>query len=144
MGYGFPAAIGAKVGRTKDIVIDIAGDGSIQMNIQELATAVFYNIPVIVAILNNSRLGMVRQWQTMFYDERYSSTIITGPDFVQLAEAYGALGLRVTKAGEVQPALEKALAANKPVLIDFVVDPEADVMPMVPPGGAINKMMGVD
>jgi acetolactate synthase-1/2/3 large subunit len=144
MGYGFPAAIGAKVGRPQDIVIDIAGDGSIQMNIQELATAVFYNIPVIVAILNNSRLGMVRQWQTMFYDERYSSTIITGPDFVKLAEAYGALGLRVTKAGEVQPALEKALAANKPVLIDFVVDPEADVMPMVPPGGAINKMVGVD
>lgn len=144
MGYGFPAAIGAKVGRPQDIVIDIAGDGSIQMNIQELATAVYYNIPVIVAILNNSRLGMVRQWQTMFYDERYSSTIITGPDFVKLAEAYGAMGIRVTEPGDVKPAMEKALAANKPVLIDFVVDPEADVLPMVPPGGAINKMLGVD
>ena len=144
MGYGLPAAIGAKVGRPQDTVIDIAGDGSIQMNIQELATAVYYNIPVVVAILNNSRLGMVRQWQTLFYNERYSSTIISGPDFVKLAEAYGALGLRVTEAGEVQPALEKAFAANKPVLIDFVVDPEADVLPMVPPGGAINKMMGVD
>lgn len=144
MGYGFPAAIGAKVGRPKDIVIDIAGDGSIQMNIQELATAVYYNIPVIVAILNNSRLGMVRQWQTMFYDERYSSTTITGPDFVKLAEAYGAVGLRVKRKADVKPAMEKALAAQKPVLIDFVVDPEADVFPMVPPGGAINKMMGVD
>lgn len=144
MGYGFPAAIGAKVGRPKDIVIDIAGDGSIQMNIQELATAVAYNIPVIVAILNNSRLGMVRQWQTIFYDERYSSTIITGPDFVKLAEAYGAMGLRVKRNADVKPALEKALAARKPVLIDFVVDPEANVLPMVPPGGAINKMMGVD
>jgi len=144
MGYGFPAAIGAKVGRPQDTVIDIAGDGSIQMNIQELATAVYYNIPVVVAILNNSRLGMVRQWQTMFYDERYSSTIISGPDFVKLAEAYGAVGLRVTEAGDVKPALEKAIAAQKPVLIDFVVDPEANVLPMVPPGGAINKMMGVD
>lgn len=144
MGYGFPAAIGAKVGRPQDTVIDIAGDGSIQMNIQELATAVYYNIPVIVVILNNSRLGMVRQWQTLFFNERYSSTIISGPDFVKLAEAYGALGLRVTEAGDVRPAMEKALAANKPVLIDFVVDPEADVLPMVPPGGAINKMMGVD
>ncbi len=144
MGYGFPAAIGAKVGRPQDTVIDIAGDGSIQMNIQELATAVYYNIPVIVAILNNNRLGMVRQWQSMFYDERFSSTIITGPDFVKLADAYGAVGLRVTEAGDVGPALEKAIAVQKPVLIDFIVDPDENVLPMVPPGGAINKMMGVE
>lgn len=142
MGYGFPAAIGAKIGRPDSIVIDIAGDGSIQMNIQELATAVHYNIPVIIAILNNNFLGMVRQWQEIFYDRRYSFTEITGPDFVKLAEAYGAMGIRVTEPGDVRPALKKAIEANRPVLIDFVVEPEENVFPMVPPGGAIHKMLG--
>lgn len=142
MGYGLPAAIGAKIGCPDSVVIDIAGDGSIQMNIQELATAVHYNIPVIVAILNNSYLGMVRQWQEIFYDRRYSFTEITGPDFVKLAEAYGAMGIRVTDAKEVKPALKKAIAANRPVLIDFVVEREENVFPMVPPGGAIHKMLG--
>lgn len=142
MGFGLPAAIGAKVGRPDAVVIDIAGDGSIQMNIQELATAVQYNIPVIVAILNNSYLGMVRQWQEIFYDRRYSYTDITSPDFVKLAEAYGALGIRVTDIKDVKPALETAIAANRPVVIDFVVDREENVFPMVPPGGAIHKMLG--
>jgi len=142
MGYGLPAAIGAKVGRPDSVVIDIAGDGSIQMNIQELATAVHYNIPVIVAILNNNYLGMVRQWQEIFYDRRYSYTEITGPDFVKLAAAYGAVGIRVTKPEEVKPALKKAIKARRPVLIDFVVEREENVFPMVPPGGAIHKMLG--
>jgi acetolactate synthase-1/2/3 large subunit len=142
MGYGLPAAIGAKVGCPDSIVIDIAGDGSIQMNIQELATAVHYNIPVIVAILNNNFLGMVRQWQEIFYDRRYSFTEITGPDFVKLAEAYGAMGLRVTKPNEVKPALQNAIKAKRPVVIDFVVEREENVFPMVPPGGAIHKMLG--
>ena len=142
MGYGLPAAIGAKVGCPDRIVIDIAGDGSIQMNIQELATAVHYNIPVIVAILNNNFLGMVRQWQEIFYDRRYSFTDITGPDFVKLAEAYGAVGIRVTESKEVKPALKKAIKANRPVVIDFVVEREENVFPMVPPGGAIHQMLG--
>jgi len=142
MGYGLPAAIGAKVGCPDSIVIDIAGDGSIQMNIQELATAVQYNIPVIVAILNNNYLGMVRQWQEIFYDRRYSYTDITGPDFVKLAEAYGAMGIRVTDAKDVKPAMKQAIAANRPVVIDFVVEREENVFPMVPPGGAIHKMLG--
>jgi acetolactate synthase-1/2/3 large subunit len=142
MGFGFPAAIGAKIGCPDAIVIDIAGDGSFQMNIQELATAVHYNIPVIVVILNNSYLGMVRQWQEIFYDRRYSYTDITGPDFVKVAEAYGAMGIRVTDAKEVKPALKKAIAAKRPVVIDFVVEREENVFPMVPPGGAIHKMLG--
>ena len=142
MGYGLPAAIGAKVGRPDSVVIDIAGDGSIQMNIQEMATAVHYNIPVIIAILNNSYLGMVRQWQEIFYDRRYSYTDITGPDFVKLAEAYGALGIRVTEQKDVRPALQKAIEANRPVIIDFVIEREENVFPMVPPGGAIHKMLG--
>ena len=102
MGYGFPAAIGAQVACPDDIVIDIAGDGSIQMNIQELATAVQYDLPVKVAILNNGFLGMVRQWQQLFYDRRYSQTPMFSPDFVKLAEAYGALGLRAEKPEEVE------------------------------------------
>lgn len=142
MGYGFPAAIGAKVGRPEATVIDIAGDGSIQMNIQELATAVHYNIPVIVAILNNNFLGMVRQWQQLFYDRRYSYTEISGPDFVKLAEAYGAMGIRVTEPEEVKPALEQAIKAGCPVLIDFIVEREENVFPMVPPGGANHNMIG--
>jgi len=139
MGYGLPAAIGAKVGRPDSVVIDIAGDGSIQMNIQEM---VHYNIPVIIAILNNSYLGMVRQWQEIFYERRYSYTDITGPDFVKLAEAYGALGMRVTEHKDVRPALQKAIEANRPVIIDFVIEREENVFPMVPPGGAIHKMLG--
>lgn len=143
MGFGFPAAIGAQVAFPDKIVIDIAGDGSIQMNIQELATAVQYKLPVKVAILNNKFLGMVRQWQEFFYEKRYSHTCISvAPDFVRLAEAYGAVGLRATKPEEVDPVIKEALTVkSKPVLMDFVVDPEEDVYPMVPAGQPLNKML---
>ena len=143
MGYGFPAAIGAKVGNPDKIVIDIAGDGSIQMNIQELATAVTYKIPVVIAILNNNYLGMVRQWQELFYKERYSFTHLKNPDFVEVAKAFGAVGIRVRKEAEVVPALKKALnSKTKPVVIDFVVEEFENVFPMVPAGEAIDRMIG--
>ena len=142
MGYGFPAAIGAKVGCPEVAVFDIAGDGSIQMNIQELATAVLNKINVKVAILNNGYLGMVRQWQELFYGRRYAFTPLGGvPDFVKLAEAYGAVGMRVETPEEVVPALEKALAADAPVLMDFRVAPEENVFPMVPAGAALHQMI---
>lgn len=141
MGYGFPAAIGAQVARPDKTVIDIAGDGSIQMNIQELATVVNYNIPVKIAILNNGFLGMVRQWQEIFYEERYSHTNISQiPDFVKLAEAYGAVGLRATKPEEVKPLIEEALNIPGPVIMDFAVDPDEGVYPMVKPGSPISDM----
>jgi acetolactate synthase-1/2/3 large subunit len=143
MGYGFPAAIGAQVAFPGRTVIDIAGDGSIQMNIQELATAVQYNLPVKVAILNNGFLGMVRQWQELFYERRYSMTRIgdVSPDFVKLAEAYGAVGLRATRPEEVVPVIREALRTPLPVLMDFVVEPEEGVYPMVPAGEAIDQML---
>lgn len=142
MGYGFPAAIGAQVAFPKETVIDIAGDGSIQMNIQELATAVHYKLPVKIAILNNRCLGMVRQWQELFYDKNYASTPLeNSPDFVKLAEAYGAMGLRATKPSEVVPVIKKALNSKKPVIMDFVVEQEEGVYPMVPAGAAIDEMI---
>ena len=142
MGYGFPAALGAQVAFPGKLVIDIAGDGSFQMNSQELATAVQYQLPVKVAILNNGSLGMVRQWQEFFYGKRYSSSLIqeVSPDFVKLAEAYGAIGMRSVRPEEVVPTLQKALSTSKPVIIDFVVDPEENVYPMVPAGEALNQM----
>ena len=142
MGFGFPAAMGAKVGCPEKIVFDIAGDGSIQMNIQELATCVCNKINVKVAILNNGYLGMVRQWQELFYKKRYSYTTLYNPDFVKLAESYGALGLRVTKKEEVRRAIEKALATDNTVFMDFHIEPEENVYPMVPAGEAINRMIG--
>lgn len=142
MGFGFPAAMGAKVGCPEKQVFDIAGDGSIQMNIQELATCVANKINVKVAIINNCYLGMVRQWQELFYKKRYSHTCLYNPDFVKLAESYGAVGLRVTKKEEVRPAIEKALSINNTVFIDFQVDPEENVFPMVPAGEAIDRMIG--
>jgi len=142
MGYGFPAAMGAKVGCPKSIVFDIAGDGSIQMNIQELATCVCNKINVKVAILNNGYLGMVRQWQELFYKKRYSHTCLYNPDFVKLAEAYGAVGIRVTKKEEVRSAIEKALEIDNTVFIDFHIEPEENVFPMVPAGEAIDRMIG--
>jgi acetolactate synthase I/II/III large subunit len=142
MGYGFPAAIGAQVAFPDKIVIDIAGDGSIQMNIQEMATAVQYGLPVKIAILNNRFLGMVRQWQELFYDRCYSCTEMDyAPDFVKLAEAFGAVGLRATKPEEVVPVIEKALSVNKPVIMDFVVEREEGVYPMVPAGADITEML---
>ncbi|NPV54964.1 MAG: biosynthetic-type acetolactate synthase large subunit [Firmicutes bacterium] len=143
MGYGFPAAIGAQAGCPDRLVFDIAGDGSIQMNIQELATAVTYNLPVKIAILNNGYLGMVRQWQEVFYDRRYSHTSIGGiPDFVKLAEAYGAVGMRITDPADVRPAIEEAIRTPNVVVMDFRVAPEENVLPMVPPNAPISKMIG--
>jgi len=142
MGFGFPAAIGAQAAFPHKTVIDIAGDGSIQMNIQELATAVQHKLPVKVAIINNRFLGMVRQWQKLFYGGRYShSHMDVVPDFVKLAEAYGAVGLRAEKPAEVEPVILKALKTKGPVFMDFRVEPEEDVSPMVPAGEAINKMI---
>ena len=143
MGYGFPAAIGAQMGCPKKVVFDIAGDGSIQMNIQELTTAVSNKLPVKVAILNNGYLGMVRQWQELFYKKRYAHTKLEcSPDFVKLAEAYGAKGMRITKKEDVKKAIKDALNIDKPVLMDFRVEPEENVFPMVPAGQPINKMIG--
>jgi acetolactate synthase-1/2/3 large subunit len=142
MGYGFPAAIGAQVAYPERTVIDIAGDGSIQMNIQELATAVQYKLPVKVMIINNGYLGMVRQWQSLFYKRRYSHTsLAVSPDFVKLAEAYGAHGIRVREPDEVVDAIREALSIKGPVFVDFVVEPEEDVYPMVPAGAPINNML---
>jgi acetolactate synthase-1/2/3 large subunit len=142
MGFGLPAAIGVQVACPGEIVFDIAGDGSIQMNIQELATAVNYDLPVKVAILDNGYLGMVRQWQELFYTRRYSYSELVNPDFVKLAEAYGAVGMRVEKPADVRPALEQALAASKPVLMDFVIEREENVLPFVPPGESLDRMLG--
>ncbi|KJR42931.1 acetolactate synthase, large subunit, biosynthetic type [Candidatus Magnetoovum chiemensis] len=142
MGYGFPAALGAQVANPDKTVIDIAGDGSIQMNIQELATATIYNLPVKVAILNNRYLGMVRQWQEMFFNERYShSHLDVVPDFVKLAEAYNAVGLRAEKPSDVEPVIREALKVKKPVLMDFVIDWKEKVYPMVPAGAPIDNML---
>ena len=142
MGYGFPAAIGAQMAAPDKIVIDVAGDGSIQMNIQELATARQYKCPVKVAILNNGYLGMVRQWQELFYDKRYAGTDLSiSPDFVKLAEAYGAVGLRATKVSEVEPVIKEALATDNTVFMDFVIAREEGVYPMVPAGKATTEML---
>ncbi|MCB2216714.1 biosynthetic-type acetolactate synthase large subunit [Desulfofustis glycolicus] len=142
MGYGLPAAIGAKLARPDAVVIDIAGDASIQMNIQELATARQYGCPVKVAILNNQFLGMVRQWQELFYDKRYASTEMDiAPDFVALAEAYGAVGLRATKKSEVVEVIKQALAVDNTVLMDFRIAREEGVYPMVPAGKATTEML---
>ena len=142
MGYGFPAAIGAQMAAPDKIVIDVAGDGSIQMNIQELATARQYKCPVKIAILNNGYLGMVRQWQELFYDKRYAGTDLeVSPDFVKLAEAYGAVGLRATKVSEVEPVIKEALATDNTVFMDFVIAREEGVYPMVPAGKATTEML---
>ncbi len=142
MGFGFPAAIGAQVACPDKLVVDIAGDGSIQMNIQEMATAVQYSLPVKVVILNNGYLGMVRQWQELFYEKRYSFTKIEhAPDFVKLAEAYGAIGLRATRPEEVESVLKEGLSIPETVIMDFIVDPEESVYPMVPAGAPITEML---
>lgn len=142
MGYGFPAAIGAQVAFPDKVVIDVAGDGSIQMNIQELATVAQYKLPVKIAILNNGYLGMVRQWQERFYDKVYAHTdMLAAPDFVKVAEAYGAVGLRAQAPEEVVPVIQKALETDGPVIMDFVVEREEGVYPMVPAGKCISDMI---
>ncbi|MGN0521814.1 MAG: biosynthetic-type acetolactate synthase large subunit [Eubacterium sp.] len=161
MGYGLPAAIGAKIGNPQKEVVVISGDGGIQMNIQELATAVAYELPIIICILNNGYLGNVRQWQEMFYDKRYSYTCMRyrkgcditcntpnkncpeyTPDFIKLAESYNAKGIRVTKADEIKSALEQARQSSKaPTVIEFIIDREENIMPIVPPGNSLNDMI---
>ncbi|OEU50742.1 MAG: acetolactate synthase, large subunit, biosynthetic type [Desulfobulbaceae bacterium S3730MH12] len=142
MGFGLPAAIGAQMAFPDQTVIDIAGDGSIQMNIQELATAKQYNCPVKIAILNNSYLGMVRQWQELFYDRRYASTTMdVVPDFVDLAKAFGAVGLRAKTKDEVIPVIKEALATDNVVVMDFKIEKEEGVYPMVPAGKATTEML---
>ena len=141
MGFGLPAAIGIKCAFPDKQVVDIAGDGSIQMNIQELATAAQYKINIKIVLLNNGYLGMVRQWQELFYEKRYSHTDMTyAPDFVRLAEAYGVIGLRATKPEEVESILKQGLSLDRPVLMDFRVSREECVYPMVNPGDSISNM----
>ena len=143
MGFGLPAAIGAQLGRPDKRVALVTGDGSIQMNIQELATAQRLGLPIVIVLLNNGYLGMVRQWQELFYNRRYSQTTLDGnPDFVKLAEAYGAKGMRVTKPEEVEDTLREAFDSGQFTFIDFVVEREANVFPMVPSGEAIDRMIG--
>jgi acetolactate synthase-1/2/3 large subunit len=144
MGFGLPAAIGAKLGRPDKTVFNIAGDGSFEMNFHELITAVKYNIPVITVVLNNRSLGMVRQWQEMFYNGRLShSKLDAGPDYAQIAQSCGALGYSVTETNQVSDVINKALQAEKPVVIDVKIDPEEKVFPMVPAGKALDQMLGV-
>jgi acetolactate synthase-1/2/3 large subunit len=142
MGFGLPAAMGAQAACPDRLVVDIAGDGSIQMNIQEMATVMQHNLPVKIIILNNRYLGMVRQWQEFFYEKCYACTGMDhAPDFVKLAEAYGAVGLRAEKPEEVEPILKEGLSIPKPVIFDFVVDEEESVYPMVPAGAPITEML---
>ncbi|MFO8053363.1 MAG: biosynthetic-type acetolactate synthase large subunit [Candidatus Omnitrophota bacterium] len=142
MGYGFPAAIGAKVGNLKKEVVVIAGDGSFQMNIQELATLATYGIAVKVIILNNNCLGMVRQWQEIFYEKRYSATPLKNPDFVKIAQGYGVKGIRIKKKSSVKKAIKEILESKTSVVADFWIEEEENVFPMVPAGEAINRMIG--
>ncbi len=148
MGYGFPAAMGAKMGKPKKTIINIAGDGSFQMNIQELATCVINDINVVNVVLNNNYLGMVRQWQELFYDRRYSQVCLGKshkervPDFAKVAEAYGAKGITVCKKEEVMPAIKEALKYKTgPVVMDFIIEEEENVYPMVPAGAAIDEIL---
>lgn len=158
MGYGFPAAIGAKIGNPDRTVIAISGDGGMQMNIQEFATAVLEELPLILCVFNNEYLGMVRQWQKLFYGKRYGMTNLRSgalfrrtngeempeytPDFVRLAESYGAKGIRVTKKEEIKEAFEEAgKNTTVPTLIEFIIDPEEMVYPMIKPGGTLEEMI---
>lgn len=140
MGYGLGASIGAKMGVPEKTVVNIAGDGCFRMNMNEIATAARYNIPIIQVVVNNHVLGMVRQWQTLFYEKRYSATILNDAvDFAKLAEAMGAVGIRVTTQEEFQSAFEKALHMGRPVVIDCQIDSDEKVWPMVAPGAAISE-----
>lgn len=161
MGYGFPTALGAKLGNPDKDVITICGDGGIQMNIQEMATAIVYELPVIICVLNNGYLGNVRQWQEMFFNKRYSSTCLRWrkscsvtcntpsahcpeytPDFIRLAESYGAKAIRVQRYEDIEPALREAKATpTVPTVIEFIIEPEENVLPIVPPGNPLSDMM---
>jgi acetolactate synthase-1/2/3 large subunit len=139
MGFDVPAALGVQFARPKNLVWSFSGDGSFQMTLQDLATIVEHELPIKFAIMNNGFLGMVRQWQTMFYEDRLISTRVFGPDFVRLAEAFGLVGLRVTDRVDVEPAIEKALRHPGPVLIDFQIEEKEDCFPMVPPGASLSE-----
>ncbi len=141
MGFGLPSAIGAKMGRPDLEVWSVIGDGGFQMSSSELATAVQENLDINIAIINNGYLGMVRQWQDLFQNRNYSEVAISAPDFVKLAEAYGATGIRVTRSDDVIPAIQRARSIKGPVLVEFVIDPEANVYPIVPPGASNSEMM---
>jgi acetolactate synthase-1/2/3 large subunit len=141
MGFELPAAIGVKIGCPDETVWCIAGDGSLQMTIQELATAAQERTAIKIAILNNGYLGMVRQWQELYFGKRYVATPLSGPDFIKIAEAYGIPGLRVKKRSEVIPAIQRAMDHPGPFLIDFMVEPEENVYPIVPPGAALCEQL---
>jgi len=141
MGFGFPAAMGAQIAAPEKLVFNIAGDGSIQMNIQELMTCVDYKIPVKIAVINNGYLGMVRQWQEKLFDKHYSQTPITSPDYVKLAEAYGILGIRIEKEEDIDSAIDRAIAYDGPVIMDFVVEPFEMVYPWVLAGRPLNEVL---
>lgn len=141
MGYGLGACIGAKMGRPDKICVNIAGDGCFRMNMNELATASRYNIPIIQIVINNHVLGMVRQWQTLFYDHRYSQTVLNDKvDFCMVAKGLGCEAIRVTTKEEVAPAIEKAIALKQPVLIECVIPEDDKVFPMVPAGAPISEV----
>ena len=145
MGYGLGASLGAKLGCPDKTVINIAGDGCFRMNMNEIATAARYNIPVIQVVVNNHVLGMVRQWQNLFYGQRYAQTVLNDAvDFVKLAEAMGAVGIRVEKKEEFRPALQKAIAHGGPVVLDCIIDCDDKVFPMVPAGHAIDEVFDQD
>jgi acetolactate synthase-1/2/3 large subunit len=141
MGFALPAAIGVQMGKPEELVWVTAGDGGFQMNIQELATVVQEKLPIKMAILNNGFLGMVRQWQQLFFEGRYSGTPLLGPDFAKVAEAYGIPGFTVREKSQVVPVIEQVMAIDGPALIDFIIEQEENVYPMVPPGGSIADML---
>jgi acetolactate synthase-1/2/3 large subunit len=141
MGFALPSAIGAQMGRPDEQVWVTVGDGGFQMNIQELATVAQERLPIKIAVLNNGYLGMVRQWQQMFFEGRYSGTPLLGPDFAKVAEAYGIASITVREKGEVVSAIEQARSIDGPVLIDFVVEQEENVYPMVAPGAGVQDMI---
>ena len=141
MGYGLGASMGAKYGKPDQVVFNIAGDGCFRMNLNELATASRYNVPIIQVVLNNHVLGMVRQWQTLFYDKRYSATILNDKvDFCKVAEGLGCKAIRVTKKEEVLPAIQEAIDYNGPIVIECIIQEDDKVFPMVAPGAPIDEV----
>jgi len=142
MGYGLPAAIGTQIANPGKLVVDIAGEASILMNIQELSTAVQYRLPVKIFILNNEYMGMVRQWQELLHEKNYSESYSEAlPDFVKLAEAYGAVGIRANKPDELDEKIKEMISVDKPVIFDCVVEKEENCFPMIPSGKAHNEMI---
>ena len=144
MGYGLGASLGAKVGNPDKIVVNIAGDGCFRMNLNELATLVSYRLPIVDLVMNNTVLGMVRQWQTVFYDRRYAQTApCRQTDFVRLAEAFGAQGFRIERPDQIEPVLQEALSCGGPCVVDCRISPDAMVLPMIPPGRAVQDTINV-